>query len=338
MESLNLYLGTYSGSVVNLSIPFKKNQKTNQCSFKSSDLPIKTIIIQDKEYIFVSGTDEIIRIYNTKTMEEKGLFMSYSGSISQMKIFKNTLFTSCEQNIEIFKLKDFSKVQTLSAHKNGINSFVIHPSGKLMFTAGRDNYIMMWNLNSYKSSFRYKFSGLEILSLKWFLKEKYLLIAFVNKIIILDYTKDSDNFEEWVIIDHKIHSTFDNPCKIVDVRVFKEKMIVIFKSNFDIEIMKFDEIISKETLSVKSITLDAIDNYDKESNIRLKLADLSSGKFNFLISVSSNNEINIYDLTKIIKSLYEMEEDEESLNRRAKAYRKVNLLVDRFTCLAVNQK
>lgn len=371
---LNLYIGTYSGYILNITLDLSKNKKIKidksqtlkKICYKSSEQMIKTIHPFKDDYIFTSGIDEIIRIYDINNLQEKGLIMSYSGTISHLEIFDSKIFAICDNNVEVFNLKDFRKLNTFSEHKNGINAFLIHSSGKLMFTVGRDNYLMMWSLlssnqttnlpNNKKSKakisnckFRYKFSStIEMINLLWLMKEKYLIVVFINKVLILDYNKKSENFEDWIVLEHKIKSTFDNPCKIISAKLVKERFLIIFKSNFEVEVIKIankeneektilkDQSLCEFEINVKFCTLDAIDSKEKEGdniNVRLKLVDISCGKFVFISVISSNNEINIYDGTKMLKELFV----ENNNNYKVKNYKRLNLLTDRFTCISSNQ-
>jgi WD40 repeat protein len=337
IQKLNIYLGTYSGSIVTVCINIKEpKNKIVKKSFKSSENSIKTLYPYNKEYIFSSGNDEIIRIYNLKTMQDKGIFVTYSGSISHLQIFKNKIYAIAENSIEVFNLKDFTKINTFTGHKNAINAILIHPLGKFFFSVGRDNYLMLWSIAKCKCTFRYKFPEHEVLNILWFKKEKYLIVVFSNKIYILDYSLDSEVFSDWIVFEHQIEKNFDNPSRIINVKTFKEKYILIFKANFETEVISIEkDILEKDKIisNFKICTLDAIDTVNTDSIIRLKLVDMVYGKFNFIVVISSDNVIIIYDATKIIKLLFE-----ENQNKiQMKHYKKITLLVDRFTCLALSK-
>lgn len=348
-NKLHLFLGTYNGIIVKVTVelPSVNNLTTEKLSyksesFKSSETMIKTICEHDNRYIFTSGTDEIIRIYDALENSEKGIIVSYSGTIGKILIFKQYLFAMCDNNIEIFKLKTFSKVNSLVAHKHCINAFIIHSSGKLLFTVARDNYLMMWNLVKYKCSYRYKFSGLELISLNWMHNEKYIIVGFVNKFIILDYLKDSQDFDSWNIYEHKIATSFDNPGKIVDIKVYKEKYIFVFKTNFDVEVIRtnFNEEENKKEFDVKYFTTKKV----QEDNIRLKLVEIKcKDDYNFLVTVNSDNEIRLFNIDSIISRIFNKNNSKKDSDNEDKqkevivveSLNNINLIVDRFTCLSL---
>lgn len=332
---LKIYIGTYSGSIVTIENKLKDNlTKSKQYSFKSSENQVKTIV-PNSNFIFTSGTDEIIRIYDTTHNEEKGIVVTYSGSISNIIVHKKFLYAISGNDIEVFKLKTFTRITTMTGHKNPINAFVIHSSGKLAFSVSRDNYLMMWNMIKHKCAFRYKFNSLEMLSLNFFNNEKYLVIGFVNKVIVIDYLKNSEDYNDWVILERSIISSFSNPSKIVDIKVHKN-YIIIFKSNYEVEVIKIkeDNKISDTKLGVLKIKINDGDNGLKEM-ARLKMCHLVASeeypKQSFIITVSSENLVNIFSTSSLVKSVMK---GEEKLPTTINYLKELDLITDRFTCIS----
>ena len=345
--NLNIYLGTYNGAIIKTKYTLKqenekeekKNKSNKAFSFKASENMIKTIFPYEDEFIFTSGTDEIIRIFNTKNNEEKGVILSYSGSVSKLNIFKNYIIAMCDTNIEFFKLKNFNKVNTLKGHKFSIINFIVHSTGKLMFSIGRDNYLMMWNLNNYKCSFKYKFDGVELVSLNWMKNESLVCLGFVNKILILDYLKESEDFNEWKVVEYRIKSSFQNPGKILDVRIVRNK-VFIFKTNFQVEVLSLKENAEGEKVdyTVNYYKLSDEENTKEEENEprRLKFVEIAikeNEKNEFLVTVNSKNEIFVYSLFDFTTKNEGNTENEEF--KLVKSIKKIDLMVDRFTTLAL---
>lgn len=325
-NSITYFLGTYSGYIFKIILNLSDKTSSSH-SFKSSNQPIKSIIKYKQDYILSSGNDEIIRVYNIINNKEIGIIMSYTGTINDLQVYNSFLFAISENNIEIYRLKDFTKIQTLSGHKNGINSIAIHSSGKLCFTGGRDNYLMLWNLNSYKCSFRYKFTS-EIVNLAFINKEEYLIVSFNNKVLVIDYKKDSENMNDWIIHDIKIESTFENQSKIICVKTYKDKLILIFKSNYQVEVVRLNE-----KNYFKKLFLFETNSNVHDFNKRLKLVDINHNELGFFISiVCSDNQIIVYDGKKIIKNMKKKEETEKEVIT-IKKFKSIDLYVDRFTCI-----
>lgn len=331
--TLKIYIGTYSGSIVTIETKLKDIfSKTKQYSFKSSENQIKTII-PNANYIFTSGTDEIIRIYDTLNHEEKGIVVTYSGTISNIIVFKKFLYAVSGNDIEVFKIKTFTRISTMTGHKNPINAFIVHSSGKLAFSISRDNYLMMWNMIKHKCAFRYKFNSLEMLSLNFICNEKYIVIGFVNKIIIIDYLKNSEDYKEWVILERSTISSFSNPSKVVDVKIHKN-YILIFKSNYEVEIIKVKE--DGKISETKQGKLRIKNKEEKElvDTKRLKMCYLVAceefPENSYIITVSSENLVNIFKTSSLVKTIYKSEEEITSIDY----IKELDLITDRFTCLS----
>eukprot|EP00340_Litonotus_pictus_P006003 CAMPEP_0170529506 /NCGR_PEP_ID=MMETSP0209-20121228/24498_1 /TAXON_ID=665100 ORGANISM="Litonotus pictus, Strain P1" /NCGR_SAMPLE_ID=MMETSP0209 /ASSEMBLY_ACC=CAM_ASM_000301 /LENGTH=495 /DNA_ID=CAMNT_0010821541 /DNA_START=12 /DNA_END=1499 /DNA_ORIENTATION=- len=363
---LKILLGTYTGSIVTITVdlleyttqieekdtkketlktqsPMKLSLPFISTTFKSSDTMIKTIFPHKKDYIFTSGTDEIIRIYDITSKKEKGIIVSYSGTVSKIVILKKLLFAVCDNNLEVFKLKDFSKAKSMIGHKHPINSVLVHSTGKLVFTVGRDNHLMMWSVNKSKPAFKYRIRGLELISLGWVLKEKFLVVGMANKIFVLDYLKESERFGEWNVLEHSIKTSFDNPGKILDVKIYKEEFIMLFKSNFQVEVVRVKDKLNKISASnISNIEKDieiggtANEEEDKENGdsskvelwnkvgyctlkrkadekekeeggvgSRLKFVEIQEcGGVVIIVTVSSNNTVELYDCDGLIRNIF----------------------------------
>lgn len=348
---LNICLGTYSGKIVKFDLLLLKKKTTNteliQCSsFKASESMVRCIFPY-KDFIFTGGSDETIRIYNIRKMKEIGSVMSYSGAINQIKIFNDKfLFALCDKTIEVWKMKNFTHHASLNSHKSQVNSFLIHKSGKLIVSAAKDNYLMIWNLVTSKCKFRYKFTD-EIIDLNWLHDQDLLMCVFTHKIIVLDYLKDSDSFSEWNLVTIEIGDTKDYVGRIIKAIVFKTYMI-IFKSNNAIKILKFNTRLDKKMEDFSSNVLKHYTSQDiflenpildrtKElskhdieqySNIRIKYVELIKEKYNLIIVVFSTGNIFVFDLFKIVKNFgLEL--------KRIKKFKEFKPIKDRITSLGV---
>ena len=82
---LSIYLGTYEGKLIVNNINVKSKEIVSNFSFTASQNAIRTIYHKSKS-LFVSGTDEIIHMYNIKEKLSEGDLMTYSGSVNDIKI------------------------------------------------------------------------------------------------------------------------------------------------------------------------------------------------------------------------------------------------------------
>ena len=90
---LNLYIGTYSGYILNITLDLSKNKKIKidksqtlkKICYKSSEQMIKTIHPFKDDYIFTSGIDEIIRIYDINNLQAV-CWSCHSGDIQSIEV------------------------------------------------------------------------------------------------------------------------------------------------------------------------------------------------------------------------------------------------------------
>ena len=108
-NNINIVLGSYEGKIFCLDFNIITSM-IKTYSFKVSENCLKTIINSDK-HIFTSGNDEIIHIYDLDNREEKGLVLTYNGSISKIVKFNDFLFVGGDSHtIGIWRMTDFSNI------------------------------------------------------------------------------------------------------------------------------------------------------------------------------------------------------------------------------------
>jgi WD40 repeat protein len=327
-NSLNIFLGSYEGKVFCVEMNLKtKDIKT--FSFKASDNSIKVITNKDS-FIFVSGVDEIIHMYNYKKKEELGMVVSYSGTISNIQIFKSFLFAAGDEpNIAIWRMSDFSPIHNLKGHKKAINHFIIHKTGRFAVSASKDNSIIIWNLLAGKAIIKYKLKELICNKLLFIKNQKLVVLIFDNEFWLFDLFKETDNYEEYVLKKVKVEN------KIFDAYVVGSNLF-IFHIDGSSEVYTD---VTEESYSVKPFKLDKPSKAEEdELDVRIKLVNVACGeKFNLLNVVYSNNEIYIYDMTKIIKNLNTTAEGSGVEGNDApviKKFRSINLKTnERITCV-----
>ena len=182
IKCLKIFLGSYEGKIYTTQLDLKTKQITDTYSFKSSDNPIK-IISNNDNYIFTSGHDEIVHIYDIQQKKEIGMFVTYSGSIFKLEIFKKFLFVSGDDhNLSIFRMSDFSPIHNLKGHKGSITDFIIHRTGRFCLSASKDHSVIIWNLLTGKPIIKYKFKEEKIDF------TKLILWAILNSICLIAMT------------------------------------------------------------------------------------------------------------------------------------------------------
>lgn len=244
---LRFNIGTYEGRVFCLDINLinKDLNFDNSFSFRVTDNSIKTIVNKDN-FIFVSGNDEILHIFDTKNKEEKGMVMTYNGAITNIIFTKKFLITSGDDtNIHIFLLENFSHVHSLLGHKASLSNLLIHKSKKFLLSSAKDSSLIIWNLLTGLKIVKYNFKDNLVCKKMVFVnsKQERAVLQFENQLWVFDIFKDTEKLNEYIVKKQ----TF--PEKILDIFTFKTYLLIIFLSgnirlyeDFDkIELIKEEE-------------------------------------------------------------------------------------------------
>lgn len=318
---LKLFLGTYEGKVYN--VDFNLNTKTldNKYSFKVSENSLK-VIHNYKDYIFVSGNDEIIHIYDMNKKEDKGVVVSYNGSIDNLKIVSGYMIaTGDESGIPLWRMTDFQNVTNLKGHKKSITNFAVHSKGLFLISASKDNTMIIWDLTMGRKIFKYNFKDNLICNkILLFNKEKEAVLIFDTQLWLFNLFKRSENPDDWVTKKILLKE------KILDAFAFKNKLVVFHslgKVKFYCNLSQSDECYEME---LEKPAKKSEEDYD----IRIKFMNVTIGhKIRLLNVVYTNNQIYVYDMNKIIKA------DKET--KVIKKFRDITLNIsDRLTCLDTN--
>ena len=329
---LSIYLGTYEGKLIVNNINIKSKEKISNFSFSASQNAIRTIY-HKLNSLFVSGTDEIIHMYDLQRKVSEGDLMTYSGSVNDIKIQDNYLIVAGENNtIPIWRLSDFNNIIELKGHKKAINSIDMHESGGFLVSGGRDNCIIIFDLLTGRKIEKFEFDYI-INKVKLFDKDKYLMIVFDLHIYILDLMKNGKNMNENIIQKLNFNK------KIINAYIVKNKLIIIFtdaeikiyelnikqeenkdkkneeknekdekeneekqdeKKNEEKEDDKEENVIIKNELNFVLEKPDKKNENDLE--IRVRYVSISKIEKIKIITISySNNQIYFYDLNKILK-------------------------------------
>jgi len=316
----SIYLGTYEGKIIVNNINIKTKENISNFSFTSSQNAIRTIYHKSGS-LFVSGTDEIIHMFDVTKKVSEGDLMTYSGSINDIKINKNYLIIAGENNtIPIWRMSDFNNIIELKGHKKAINSIDIHSSGGILVSASRDKCVIIFDLLTgrkiEKIEFDYICNKVEL-----FDKDKYLMVMFDLHVFILDLMKNSngnDNIIQKLNFNKKILNAFVVKNKLLIL--FTDGEIITYKLNIKDEENINEKKESEEETNIEKDTYEEggdiininseikfnLEKPDKknENDLDIKARFVSISKIDKIriITISySNNEVYFYDLNKIIK-------------------------------------
>ena len=338
----SIYLGTYEGKIIVNNINIKTKENIPNFSFTSSQNAIRTIYHKSGS-LFVSGTDEIIHMFDVNKKISEGDLMTYSGSINDIKINNNYLIVAGENNtIPIWRMNDFNNIIELKGHKKAINSIDIHSSGGILVSASRDKCVIIFDLLTGRKIEKFEFDYI-CNKVELFDKDKYLMVVFDLHIYVLDLMKNSngnDNIIQKLNFNKKILNAFVVKNKLIIL--FTDGDIITYKLN-----IKDEENINEKNEKEEEINMDKdmdeigenIININSELKINLEKPEKKSEndldiKARFvsickidkirIITISySNNEVYFYDLNKIIK-YEEIETKKEEQNEKNEEKDKIN--------------
>ena len=317
----SIYLGTYEGKIIVNNINIKTKENISNFSFTSSQNAIRTIYHKSSS-LFVSGTDEIIHMFDVTKKVSEGDLMTYSGSINDIKINKNYLIVAGENNtIPIWRMSDFNNIIELKGHKKAINSIDIHSSGGILVSASRDKCVIIFDLLTGRKIEKIEFDFI-CNKVELFDKDKYLMVMFDLHVYILDLMKNSsgnDNIIQKLNFNKKILNAFVVKNKLLIL--FTDGEIITYKLNIkDEEENNNEKQEGKEELNIEkdiyeeggniiNINSELKFNLEKpnkknENDLDIKARFVSISKIDKIriITISySNNEVYFYDLNKIIK-------------------------------------
>ena len=334
---LSIYLGTYEGKLIVNNINIKSKENISNFSFTVSQNAIRTIY-HKMNTLLVSGTDEIIHMYDIQKKISEGDLMTYNGSVNDIKIQDNYLIVAGENNtIPIWRMNDFNNIIELKGHKKAINSIDLHKSGGFLVSGGRDNCVIIFDLLTGRKIEKFEFDYI-INKVELFDKDKYLMVTFDLHIFILDLMKSGKNGNENIIQKMNFNK------KIIKSFIIKNKLVIIF-TDAEIKTYKLnikeegeeeinnekDEKNEKEEKLKEEEDVKIVDenkelklNLEKpdkknENDLEIRVRYVSISKIDKIkiITISySNNEVYFYDLNKILK-YEELENKKDDNNNKS---------------------
>ena len=358
----SIYLGTYEGKLIVNNINIKSKENISNFSLTSSPSAIRTIY-HKLNSLFVSGTDEVIHMYNIHKKLSEGDLMTYSGTVNDIKIHDNYLIVAGENNtIPIWRMSDFNNIIELKGHKKAINSIDMHASGGFLVSGGRDNCVIIFDLLTGRKVEKFEFDYI-CNKVQLFDKDKYLMVVFDLHIYILDLMKNGNNEN-----DNNIIQKLNFTKKIINAYIIKNKLVIVFSDaeikTYELNIKeednnnnneknnenkeeqeekkedkeekesieedkekedKQDEKIVNINSELKIVLEKPEKKNENDLEIRVRYVSISKIDKIKIITISfSNNEVYFYDLNKIIK-LEELENkmEEKDNNKLIKKYGKI---------------
>ncbi|KAI9303719.1 WD40-repeat-containing domain protein [Cunninghamella echinulata] len=213
-EDFRIITGTYERILYGINANWIKTEnEKNGKSLKLAPIfivPAHTGLIRTvgigNQYLASGSTDEIIRLYDIKKRKEFGsLGGHHQGDILDIQFHDKYMFSASEDhNICLWRTKDWEYIKTLKGHKGKVNSFAIHPTGKIALSVSSDRTVIVWNLMTAKKASMTKLydEGLKVL---WNEKGDQYAILFDRNIKIYN------------VSDAQVSKTFEHRSKFHDM-------------------------------------------------------------------------------------------------------------------------
>lgn len=99
-------------------------------------------------YITTGGYDGTIAMFDHRKLENIGSLNQHDDSIEALQYFESKYLVSAsnDKTLCLWRTSDWALCKQFKGHTGGVTSLAIHPSGRLMLSAGRDGVIRMWDL------------------------------------------------------------------------------------------------------------------------------------------------------------------------------------------------
>ncbi|GFQ98143.1 p21-activated protein kinase-interacting protein 1-like [Trichonephila clavata] len=269
---MEIVIGTYEKYLLGYNLEMNLDQFILKPSF-TTEAHIQSIkCIASSNKLLASGSiDETIQLFNMKTRKEIGALQQHNGTITCLEFFDSYLFSSSEdKNICIWSTKNWQCEKTLRGHKDTINSFAIHPSGKMALSVGKDKTLRTWNLIKGRSAYVTNTKNVADI-VHWTPDGSHFLVSSGNSIDVYSVEKAT---VVWTIDFNK---------KICDFTFIKDDIVAIGGES---EFIQFYDLKSK----LKCFEI-------KVNTNRIKaLKCVSASEETFLVSASSDGCIKIWHL------------------------------------------
>ncbi|XP_073048233.1 uncharacterized protein [Primulina eburnea] len=156
---MSLLAGSYERFIWGYSVKSSALTLTPLFSFPSHLSTIKCVAVSGSAAVS-GGNDDTIKIYDLSTSSEIGS-LHQSSAVSSLAFYtppslsfpRNLVSADAQGCVSIYDADPFVHLKTVKAHKKGVNSISIHPSGKLALTVGHDDCLAMVNLVRGRRSF-----------------------------------------------------------------------------------------------------------------------------------------------------------------------------------------
>ncbi|XP_072742967.1 p21-activated protein kinase-interacting protein 1-like [Anoplolepis gracilipes] len=325
-----IIVGTYEQYLLGYKVHNIVNEYNIEKSFAThSHVASVRSVSSNKYYLASAGADETICLYDMRSRRESLKLLPHTDTINCVVFAPegSHLFTcSSDGSISAIRCGNW-QVDKLwpTAHKgSAVNTFAIHPTGKLALSTGQDGVLRTWNLVKGRQAYatnlvpKLKFDAKWITIIKWSPSGKKYLLAISTNIYVYSV--------ELASIDKEL--SFDS--KVICVEFLKDTLIAIGFENGEI---KFCDLRTSEyTINTKahSMRVKCIAHMNDllvsaSSSGEIKLWKYNRSSLDMLQTVNCGARITCLSLAQTYKDLVQQEKVKLDKDKEVKKKSKLRL-------------
>lgn len=338
-----IMVGSYEHNLLCLSLLMNGGQPIFQpiFHFQAHSLSIKSIDLA-KRYLVTGSNDEHIRIYDLQKRKELGTLLSHQGTVTTLRFSSEDNYKKGDSNapvtteksgrwllsgsedgkIIIWRTKDWEIFGTLKGHEQRINDLAIHPSGRVAISVSNDKTIRLWNLMTAKKAAVLKIKGKDHLGqsgeyVRWSEDGSNFVVGLLNQLLVYDVTNNAK-------IIKKIKFTSSLMCMEL-ISIKGKQWLITGHSNGTIDFIDFEELLnSKKQESEDKVWETKAEVFEPAFSLRGHTNRIkgityfndpaATNEVPYLISVSSDGKIVVWDLSDDVRDQVAVYDSGERLN------------------------
>ncbi|NTW49618.1 MAG: hypothetical protein HGB19_07820 [Chlorobiales bacterium] len=146
-------LATVSWKAVLTNVTNGEN-KYSLSGFSRSGYLYAVAFSADGNMFATSGSDKVIRLWETKTGNELGSLFGHKQSVNHVAFSPGgTLLASASNDgfVRLWAINRLKEVERFKGHEDSVNTLVFSPNGSFLASAGSDKVVMIWNVAAGKA-------------------------------------------------------------------------------------------------------------------------------------------------------------------------------------------
>mmetsp|Transcript_10241 Transcript_10241/g.30814 ORF Transcript_10241/g.30814 Transcript_10241/m.30814 type:complete len:354 (-) Transcript_10241:215-1276(-) len=139
-----IVVGTYDGALLGLSL--ESGEQT--FGYAPHVGCVKTIHCNKAGSLASGGTDNAVRLFDLAKGLENGELQVHEDTVSCVRLWESSTLVSGDKTgtVCIWQAGNWEVLHKFRAHKEGVASLAVHPSGRVMASSGRDRGLRLWDL------------------------------------------------------------------------------------------------------------------------------------------------------------------------------------------------